>query len=365
MKTKVLAIYLPQYHETEFNNEHWGKGYTEWTACKNAKPLFKKHVQPRVPYEEYDLSDYSAIKKQADLANKYGIDGFAIYQYYSCGSKLLNKPTELLLEHKEIDINFCLYWANESWESRWYGQEAKVIWEQKYGSRKDWKEQFEYCLKFFRDDRYIKVHNKPVYLIYKDWYFKDIEKFMDYWNVLAKENGFDGVYFVKTIAAGNTDNPGKFNAAFEREPFYTFTHGQSVFDKYYRYIRTRVIEKINKCFLMKRNAGIIQYSMNYNRCCNLIEKRTLPYGKRTIPGLFSDWDNSPRRQYNCTLFTGVTAERFEKCFKKQYEKAIEVGSPFVIINAWNEWGEGNYIEPDQLYGDGFLRAIKNVKEELG
>ena len=363
--TKVLAIYLPQYHETEFNNKYWGKGYTEWTACKDAKPLFPGHKQPRVPYEYYDLSNYKAIDKQANLAREYGIDGFAIYQYYSCGNKLLEKPTELLLKHKEIDISYCLYWANESWENRWYGQEAKVIWEQKYGGEEEWEKQFYYCLNFFDDERYIKIENKPVYIIYKDWNFKSVYKFIDCWNKLAKENGFDGIYFIKTVAAGNTDNPGIFNASFEREPFYTLTHNLPLIPRYYRYFRTRIVEKLNKAVLMKKGKGIIQYKMDYDYCCSRIENHKLPYGSRTIPGLFTDWDNSPRRQFNCTMFSNVTTERFEKCFDIQYQKATKYGCPFVIINAWKEWGEGNYLEPDELYGDSFLKAIKQVKQRRG
>lgn len=361
MNTKILAIYLPQYHQTEFNDKWWGEGYTEWTACKKANPLFKGHKQPRIPYSYYDLSQVNSIKKQADMANQYGIDGFAIYQYYSLGNKLLNKPTELLLENDDIKVDYCLYWANESWESRWYGQEAKVIWKQEYGTEQDWKNQFEYCLQFFRDSRYIKVNNKPVYMIYKDWCFKDMDKFIDCWNRLAKENGFDGIYFIKTIAAGNTDNPGKFDAAFEREPFYTFTHGLSLLGRMYRYTRTRIVEILNKKILMKRNKGIIQYRMNYDKCCSLIEERDMPYREKTILGAFTDWDNSPRRQYNSTMFSEVSVERFKKCLAKQYKKANEVGSPFVVINAWNEWGEGNYMEPDQLYGYGFLEAVRDIK----
>lgn len=363
MDTKILAIYLPQYHRTDFNDKWWGEGYTEWTACKKATPLYKGHIQPRIPYNYYDLSKAEAINTQAEMARKYKIDGFAIYQYYSLGNKLLNKPTELLLANKNIDINFCLYWANESWESRWYGQDTKTIWEQKYGSEKDWEQQFKYCLQFFQDDRYIKVENKPVYIIYKDWYFKDIDKFIDCWNNWAKLEGFDGIYFVKTVAARNKDNPGKFDASFEREPFYTFTHGMPLHSRIYRYARSRIMEILNKKFLMKIGKGIVQYRMDYNHCCDLIEKRNLSYGKCTIPGMFSDWDNSPRRQFNSTIFSNVTVDRFKKCLRKQYKKAQEAGSPFVIINAWNEWGEGNYLEPDQLYGDGFLKAIRDIKSE--
>lgn len=361
MNTKILAIYLPQYHQTEFNDKWWGEGYTEWTACKKATPLFKGHKQPRIPYSYYDLSQVEAIRNQAKMARNYGIDGFAIYQYYSVGNKLLNKPTELLLENKDIDIDFCLYWANESWESRWYGQDSKVIWKQEYGSKKEWYEQFIYCLQYFKDDRYIKVDNKPVYIIYKDWYFKEVSNFINYWNELARENGFDGIYFIKTVGGGNSNELKNFDATFEREPFYTFTHGLPLPKRIYRYLRTRIVEVLNKKILIKKGKGIIQYKMNYDSCCSLIEKRGMVNKNKTILGAFTDWDNSPRRQYNSTIFTGVSVATFARCLKKQYLKALEFESPFLIINAWNEWGEGNYLEPDNIYGDGFLQAVKSVK----
>ncbi|WP_027405946.1 glycoside hydrolase family 99-like domain-containing protein [Anaerovibrio sp. RM50] len=361
MKPSILAIYLPQYHQTEYNDKWWGEGYTEWTACKHAKPLFKGHVQPRIPYSEYDLSHVNAISRQAKMAKEHGIDGFVIYHYYSCGSKLLDKPTELLLNNEDIDTNYCLYWANESWESRWYGQKTEVIWEQKYGNENNWEEHFHYCLKFFKDKRYIKVDNKPVFIIYKDWSFKDVNKFVTYWNELAIKNGFDGIYFVKTVAGGNDDSLGCFNAAFEREPFYTFTHGLPAFRKYGRYLRSRVLEYLNKIILNKFKTGVIQYQPDYKEICNLISSRNMPNGGRTILGAFTDWDNSPRRQYNSTVFRNVSVDAFEKCLRNQYYKAEEQESPFVIINAWNEWGEGNYLEPDELYSDGFLKAVKNVK----
>lgn len=361
MKPLILAIYLPQYYQTDYNDKWWGEGYTEWRACNNARPLFKAHMQPRKPLNEYDLSDVGEIDKQAKIAKKYGIDGFAIYHYYSLESRLLNTPTELLLKHKEIDTKYCLYWANESWESRWYGQEAKVLWEQKYGHEKDWKKQFFYCLQFFQDERYIKVDNKPVYIIYKDWLFKNVDKFIREWNNLAKENGFDGIYFIKTVAGGNDNYLGSFDATFEREPFYTFTHGLPLVTRYGRYVRSRFLEWLNKRVLVRFNTGIIQYNPDYKRICKLISSRNMPNKGKSIPGAFTDWDNSPRRQFNSTVFANVSIDVFEECLRKQYEKAISNESPFVIINAWNEWGEGNYMEPDELYGDGFLEAVKRVK----
>ena len=160
----VVALYLPQFYETDYNNKWWEKGYTEWFACKRAKPLYEGHNQPRVPLNKnyYDLSVKENIRWQMNLAKEYGIDGFAIYQYYSCGSKLLDVPVEMIRDDPTLDLPFYLYWANESWRKTWFGQDNTVVWEQKYGTEKDWKIQFEYCLRYFKDERNLKLKGNLV-----------------------------------------------------------------------------------------------------------------------------------------------------------------------------------------------------------
>ena len=152
--TKVYALYLPQYYETDYNSDWWGQGYTEWTACKQAKPLFKGHQQPKLPLNDhyYDLSKKEEIEWQVNLAKQYGIDGFAIYQYYSCndskygkkngkhGSMLLDVPTEIIRDNQDINIDYCLYWANHDWRKAWFGQDETMLWPQVYGNESDWKE---------------------------------------------------------------------------------------------------------------------------------------------------------------------------------------------------------------------------------
>ena len=162
---RVMALYLPQYHCFKENDEWWGKGYTEWTAVKRGKPLFKNHVQPRVPlngnYYDLDKEGLDTLRWQAKLAKEHGIYGFSIYQYYFKGHKLMQRPMEILIENPDIDINYCICWANETWTRTWYGLESEVLIEQEYGDEKDWGEHFDYCLRFFKDERYIKIDNKP------------------------------------------------------------------------------------------------------------------------------------------------------------------------------------------------------------
>ena len=190
-KTQILALYLPQYYETDYNNEWWGKGYTEWTACKQAKPLIKNQYQPRSPFNHdfYDLSNENTIKAQIKMAKEHGVDGFVIYQYFSCngskfgekcgqnGSILLNKPLNIILNNGALEIPFCLYWANHDWKKAWFGQDETMVWPQLYGDEKDWECYFNYNLPFFKDERYIKINNKPVFFIFSTWHFKKIKDF--------------------------------------------------------------------------------------------------------------------------------------------------------------------------------------------
>jgi hypothetical protein len=360
----VVALYLPQYYETEYNNKWWEKGYTEWTALKRAKPLFSGHYQPRVPLNEnyYDLSVRDNIKWQMDLAKEYGIDGFAIYQYYSCGSKLLEVPTEIIRDDPSLDLPFFLYWANESWKKAWFGQDNTVVWEQKYGTEKDWKEQFDYCLQYFMDERYIKVNGMPVYAIYNPWALSDGDRFIDLWNIWAKEAGFPGIYFIKNIGRRDHDLIGKYSAKITREPNYTFAHDEGIFEKIVRVGKSKTIDFLNKKFFLKRGKGIVQLKQSYDVIWEKILARK-DQDEQTILGCFSDWDNSPRKSYNSIIMQGASPEKFKKYFSRLFMKALEIGSPMLAINAWNEWAEGAYLEPDEKYGFSYLEAIRSAKEE--
>lgn len=372
-KTKILALYLPQYYETDYNSEWWGEGYTEWVACKQAKPLFKGQYQPKLPKDDhyYDLSKKEEISWQVSLAKEYGIDGFVIYQYYSCNnsnygkhngknaSMLLEKPTEIIRDNQDLDIPFCLYWANHSWRRTWFGQDPTVLWAQEYGNESDWKEYFEYNLKYFKDPRYILIDNKPVFFIFAVWHFKEIDKFMSCWNVWAKENGFDGIFFIKTDDAHTSEQIGNYNATYRREPFYSFSKGANKIEFGLRIIRTRGAKILNKV-LRRFNKGIIGYKYSYDKIWKKIVDRN-DYNSQTIPGAFADWDNTARKQYNSQILTGVTPEKFGFYISKLYRKCNKNDVPFIVINAWNEWAEGAYLEPDQRYGFEYLEQIRKIK----
>lgn len=369
-KTKIMALYLPQYYWTDYNSDWWGEGYTEWTACKQAKPLFTGHQQPKLPQNQhfYDLSDMQEILKQAKMAKEYGVDGFVIYQYYSCndsrygdkngqhGSMLLNKPTEIIRDNPDIDIPFCLYWANHDWRKAWFGQNPEMLWPQMYGEESDWEEYFCYNLTYFQDDRYIKIDNKPVFFIFASWHFKNIDKFIACWNRLARENGFDGIYFVKTADAHTVDELDGFDAIYRREPFYTFAKGFGKLEFAKRVLRTRSTALLNRG-LNKIGKGIVGFTCDYDKMWKSIVARE-DLSPKMIPGAVADWDNTARKEYNAQILKGVTPEKFGRYLGQLYQKCCEKDVPFIVINAWNEWAEGAYLEPDEEHGDAFLEGIK-------
>ncbi len=215
-------MYLPQFHRVPENDEWWGEGFTEWTAVREATTLFDEHEQPRVPLNEnyYDLLDKNTMEWQAKLLKKYGVDGFVFYHYYFAhGKKILEKPVENLLEWKDININYCFSWANESWIRSWSKLNIEgnawsplkdnnksgkqVLLSQEYGNKAIWKDHFDYLLPFFNDERYIKIQNKPVFMIWRPEIIFVLDQMIDYWQELAKKNGFDGIFFISTNVQKN------------------------------------------------------------------------------------------------------------------------------------------------------------------
>lgn len=359
----VYALYLPQFHRTSYNDEWWGDGYTEWVACRGAKPLFPGHYQPRSPQHDnyYDLSRVADIRAQVALARAHLIDGFALYHYYSQGQTLLETPNELLLRNTDLDIGFFLFWANESWKKAWFGQDETVVWPQRYGSPRDWAAHFRYCLEFFRDERYLKIDGKPVFAIYKDSDLPDATTFIAVWNVLAQENGFPGIYFVKASDYRSDVTRGPYSSVVTREPVYTFTRGFPKSHRLRRKIQLVANPTIN-AVLSRIGTGVVAHRCSYDDCWENILGREVEQG--TILGGFTDWDNSPRKGYRSEVMIGATPEKFGKYMSRLLKKSEDVGSPFIVINAWNEWAEGAYLEPDQEWGDAYLENYRQARAQF-
>ncbi len=348
--TKIIAFYLPQFHPIPENDKWWGKGFTEWINTKKAKPLFKGHYQPREPLNDnyYNLQDIETLKWQTSLAKQYGISGFCFYHYWFTGKKLLEKPAEILLEKETIDFPFCFSWANEPWTRAWDGSEKEILQPQNYGEEEDWKTHFDYLLNFFTDKRYIKIDNKPVFLMYRTENFPECDEMIELWDNLCKDNGFDGIYFVETLNTFQEKSScNNSEAVLEFEPMYTLTHKMSSSYHLWRRIKKILTLRFQPTF------------QSYNQVWKRILSRKSRRKKTTFHGAFVDWDNSARKGKNSTIFLGSTPNKFY-----QYFSSLIRGkrSELIFINAWNEWAEGAYLEPDKKFEFGYLEAIKKSLE---
>lgn len=352
MKTKLIAFYLPQFHSIKENDEWWGEGFTEWINTKKATPLYKGHYQPQEPLEDnyYSLLDAKTQEWQAKLAKKYGIYGFCYYHYWFNGKMLLEKPMENMLNNKNIDLPFCISWANETWSRRWTGQEKEILIRQEYGGERDWKNHIEYLIPFFKDERYIKVNNKPVMLIYTTSKLEKCDEMVEYWNNYLKEEGFAGIYIAETLSMYQIEPSLKNSSAqVEFEPLYTtkkIKDTESFFKRGINWIRRRIPFS---CPLMDAK----KYWME-------IENAKRNSKKEIFLGTFPRWDNSPRRGRKGFIFKNADPQAFEQHLTKLYKKAVHNKHRFIFLNAWNEWGEGAYLEPDKKYKYKYLEACKNA-----
>lgn len=358
---KVMAMYLPQYHSFPENDSWWGKGYTEWTAVKRAVPLFRGHVQPRVPLDGryYDLvkDGVATWRWQADLAAEYGVYGFSVYQYYFTGKKLMEQPLEILLGHPGINIRYCICWANESWTRAWYDLKEEILMKQEYGGEKEWGEHFDYLMKFFSDPRYIRIDNKPVLQIYRTADIGCLEQMAAFFNERAKQAGFDGVFLIGGNTAGEIEKrQGILDGYYDFEPGYTLKH-----DMKKRYVidydvKTGMRHALNS--LLGRN--ILERRIPISRIYEAIEQRK--YADNEYPGLLARWDNTPRRSYKGLVYTGASAEKFGAALKKLAGVVNGRKNDLVFINAWNEWGEGAMLEPDTAEKYVYLEEIRKYAE---
>lgn len=363
-KTKLFAAYLPQYHETEDNNRFWGKGYTDWVAVKKAKPLFDGHIQPKVPENEYyyDLSNVEDIKRQAILAKQHGIDGFNIYHYwFKDGKQELETPAELILNTPEIDIEFFFTWDNGSWKRTWsnvpgndwtnnsnvndgVADDRGILVEFAYQGKEQWKLHFDYLKPFFLDKRYLKIDNKPVFMFFSRER-EEIIAMQEYWNELAKTIGFDGIFVCaqKTYFIDAKRLSGQF--------MYQPTYSAWGFEQKVKYLIGKVIKND------KKELKIYDYEKVWKR----IITGTARNIKKSIPGCFVGYDDTPRRGENGRVIRGQSVEIFKMYFSRLYKLCCNKDKDILLITAWNEWGEGAYLEPDTNGSIKYLEAIKEIK----
>lgn len=362
--SKIIAMYLPQFHQIPENDDFWGEGFTDWVTVKNAKPLFEGHQQPRTPLNNnyYDLSIKDNIAWQAELAKEHDVYGFGIYHYWFNNDKnLLTKPAEIIRDNEEIGINYFFTWDNVSWKRTWSNVEgndwAPVIDASKgigdailipyiIGDEKDWRNHYIYLRPFLKDNRYIRKDNKPMFGILH--YSEEIAQMCTYWNQLAKEDGFDGMYFV-FFANKNKRIPTSANV-FKYEPAFSGWSGDPM--------HIRIVRKIKEALSIDSRPEIVR---DYDAVWKKIIKNAVKMSDSHIyHGALVSFDDTPRRGVKGRLIKNSTPDKFEKYFSKLLEISSQQRKEFVFVTAWNEWGEGAVLEPDEENGDAYLKALKRA-----
>ena len=360
---KIIAFYLPQFHCFPENDAWWGTGFTEWNNVRSAQPLFKNHNQPRVPLDNnyYDLTETENLRWQAHLAQKYGVYGFCYYHYWFNGKLLMEKPMEQMLSDKEIQLPFCICWANENWTKAWAKRSKEVLIAQNYENKEDWKKHFEYLEKFFKDKRYIKCNGKPLLVIYRPELIPCLKELLEYWNDLAENKGIGGISYAYQHRYYNhqTDLGGDlFDYGIEYQPNYAMQNQKKSIPLVLRKMLNVMTNKIN--FPSTRFSTII---FDYDKAWKYILKMQ-PRDEKMIPGAFVDWDNTPRYKKQASVFTGVSPEKFKNYLSLQIKNArTKYKKDMIFMFAWNEWGEGGYLEPDEKYGFLMLEAIQEALNE--
>lgn len=358
-KTKVIALYLPQYHPTPDNDEWWGKGFTEWTNVGKAKPLFPGHDQPKVPADlgYYDLRLPEVREAQAELAKEAGVDAFCYYHYwFGNGVEELELPFKEVVKSGKPDFPFCICWANESWYSKFWNMDGTVskraLAEQVYPGDEDIVNHFYSLLPAFKDSRYVKVEGKLFFMIYMPLAYPEVSHFIDLWNELAKKNGLDGFYFVGHLVHGSeitTENVEKIiSLGFDAVNVAGLFRAIHIKNDFWIRLKHKVL----------RRPYIFKYSSLLPYLITDEDNRI-----EVIPTITPNWDHTPRSGASGTVVTDVTVELFKKLVYKA--KAIVKGrkEAIIVLKAWNEWGEGNYMEPDLKHGKIYIKALKEALDE--
>lgn len=354
---KAIAFYLPQFHQIPENDQWWGEGFTEWTNMQKAKPLFQGHYQPRIPHFDigyYDLSDTNVLKAQALLARQHGIYGFCFYHYYFNGKRLLEKPVDMLLEHPEIDINFCLCWANENWTKKWDGAEHEVLIAQEY-SPKDDIDFMKDLIRYMKDPRYIKVNGKPVVMIYRPLLLPDPKETFSRWRQYCRERGIGEVAIWMVRGCFNLETAlgleDVTDAEVEFPPHFTVPL-QWISPNRFRH--------------NKLKTPLVDYKAMVNSIMTgntVADKSAFPIYRTVMLG----WDDTPRRNEQGRVFYGFSTHLYFKWLRYNIQQTctkFPADERFVFINAWNEWAEGTYLEPDEKYGYANINAASKAIFDL-
>lgn len=347
---RTIAFYLPQFHAIPENDEWWGEGFTEWVNVKRAQPQFESHAHPRTAGElgEYDLSDSEVYRRQTDLAHDAGVDGFCMYFYWFGGKRLLEAPVEAWREDPTL-LPYCLSWANESWTRRWDGKSKSVLMAQ------DYEEGFESrlfadLLPHFKAPHYIRTDGKPVLLVHRTQTIPSSKRFAHLMNKLARDAGLPGLHLVASeTTPGLVPSSVGFDAITEFPPVGANTLGSA---------QLRPVRGVSRGFRGRL--------MSYPRMASRFENRA-PVSFVRYPGVAPAWDNTARRQESATIYVGSSPVRYAGWLTaaRRQEDLVRGQDGFVFINAWNEWAEGAYLEPDADTGNEYIVATADPQRYVG
>jgi lipopolysaccharide biosynthesis protein len=346
---RAIAFYLPQFHPIPENDEWWGKGFTEWTNVTKARPLFRGHNQPHLPADLgfYDLRLGETREAQAALARQYGIHGFCYYHYWFNGRRILERPVNEIIASGKPDFPFCLCWANENWTRRWDGEDDEVLLRQNYSPEDD-VAHIQALARYLNDPRYIRVDGKPLLLIYRVANLPDPAGTVSRWRSEIKRMGLPGLYLcnVENVPRDRVSRSAGFDAAVEFAPDCT-----AVPPPQRRSIPWRLARKLRLAPRLFKEHYITDYEEFMRR---MLGKAPVDY--LLFHGLTPSWDNSARRKKGAQIFLGATPELYGQ-WLREIVRRTQVRPPeqrIIFINAWNEWAEGNHLEPCQRLGRAYL-----------
>lgn len=346
---RVVSFYLPQFHSIPENDEWWGPGFTEWTNTAKARPLFPGHRQPRVPADLgfYDLRVPETRAAQSDLAQEYGVEAFAYWHYwFGNGRRILERPFTEVLKSGEPGISFCLAWANQTWSGIWHGAADRILLEQTYPGPEDEQAHFDTVLPAFLDDRYLRVDDKPVFYVFRPEELPDAGAFVDRWQAMARKAGLPGLYLVAEVS----DLLGL-------GPRYTGVDAAG-FDAGV-YVRLPVRRTRADVLRMRAQRKLLRWPEVYPHAAHA-PLSTLD-SDRIQPCVYPNWDNTPRSGRRGLAVTGSTPQTFRTHVREAVASVAHRPEQerLLWVKSWNEWAEGNHLEPDLEHGRGWLEALRD------
>jgi len=343
----TIAFYLPQFHPVPENDEWWGPGFTEWRNVTQGRPLFRGHEQPRLPADLgfYDLRVPEARQAQADLARRYGVHAFCYWHYWFAGRQILQRPFEEVLRSGTPDFPFCLAWANQSWTGIWHGAPDRLLLRQDYPGAEDDRRHFDHLLPAFVDERYVRVDGRPLFYVFRPEELPDPATFVDRWQAMAVAAGLPGLFLVAEVSDLLGDGPRYVGA--RRDGFDAGL-----------YVRIPVDRRPGALLAMRARRKLRGGPEVYP-CADELPSPPPGAGNELLPCVYPNWDNTPRSARLGVVVTGTSPERFRLHVRRGLALAQRrpTADRLLFIKSWNEWAEGNYLEPDLRHGRGYLQVL--------